>query len=95
VMAVPDDIREEEVMACVVLRSGLRSPATAEAAQALFAHCDAGMAYYKAPGWIWFTDHIPTTGTQKIQKHAIFPADVDPRALAGVVDLRSLKKKRR
>jgi len=95
VMAVPDDIREEEVMACVVLRPGVDQPVPALAAEALFAHCDAGMAYYKAPGWVWFTDHIPTTGTQKIQKHAIFPADVDPRALPGVVDLRGLKKKRR
>ena len=95
VMAVPDDIREEEVMACVVLRPGVDRAAPVLAAEALFAHCDAGMAYYKAPGWVYFADHIPTTGTQKIQKHAIFPAGVDPRSLAGMVDVRSLKKNRR
>ena len=95
VMAVPDDIREEEVMACVVLRPGADTAARQAVAEALFFHCDAGMAYYKAPGWLHFTDRIPTTGTQKIQKHMIFPPGVDPRAVAGVVDLRSLKKKKR
>ena len=95
VIAVPDDIREEEVMACVVLRPGVVHPGAGVVAEALFAHCDAGLAYYKAPGWVHFLDCIPTTGTQKIQKHAIFAADVDPRGLEGVFDLRGLKKKRR
>ncbi len=31
------------------------------------------IAYYKAPGWIHFVPDIPTTGTQKIQKHTIYP----------------------
>ncbi|MNW19491.1 hypothetical protein D3C71_2195090 [compost metagenome] len=51
------------------------------------------MAYYKAPGWIWFTPQIPTTGTQKIQKHAIFARGADPRQAPGMLDLRTLKKR--
>ena len=50
------------------------------------------MAYYKAPGWIMLTDSIPTTATQKIQKHQIFAPDVDPRTLGGI-DLRAFKKR--
>ncbi|MDR3002784.1 MAG: long-chain fatty acid--CoA ligase, partial [Acidovorax sp.] len=62
-------------------------------AQALFDFCNQNLAYYKAPGWLWFAQQIPTTGTQKIQKHAIFPKDTDPRALPGMIDLRKRKKR--
>ncbi|WP_326539381.1 AMP-binding protein [Pseudorhodoferax sp.] len=92
VMALPDAVREEEVLACVVLKPGQqRDEATA---RALFDHCNAQLAYYKAPGWVWFADAIPTTATQKIQKHSLFPAGIDPRTLPGMLDLRGLKKRR-
>jgi acyl-CoA synthetase (AMP-forming)/AMP-acid ligase II len=97
VLAVPDEIREEEVLACLVLRGVPASTAEVEAVdaavRALFDFCNARLAYYKAPGWVWVTDHIPTTATQKIQKHQIFPPGVDPRGLAGMRDLRSWKKR--
>lgn len=94
VLAVPDDVREEEVLACVMLRpEGRADPAAA--AQALFDHCFAELAYYKAPGWLWVADEIPTTSTQKVQKHQIFEPGVDPRTLAGMVDFRSQKKRER
>ena len=94
VMAVPDAVREEEVLACVVLDpAAAAGMAHADAAHTLQAFCLRELAYYKAPGWWWFADEIPTTGTQKIQKHRIFPAGSDPRALAGMVDLCALKKR--
>jgi acyl-CoA synthetase (AMP-forming)/AMP-acid ligase II len=88
VLAVPDETREEEVLACVVLHDDAAREA---AADALFRHCYAQLAYFKAPGWIYFADTLPTTGTQKIQKHQIFPAGADPRALPGMFDLRARK----
>jgi acyl-CoA synthetase (AMP-forming)/AMP-acid ligase II len=90
VMAVKDELREEEVFACVVLK---RKVPDREAATALFQHCYERLAYYKAPGWIHVVDTLPTTGTQKIQKHSIYPGAVDPRSVAAVVDLRALKKR--
>jgi crotonobetaine/carnitine-CoA ligase len=95
VMAVPDEWREEEVLACVVLKPGIQTQAQAHAplVQDLLAHCHQSLAYYKVPGWIWFTDEIPTTGTQKVQKHQLFAAGVDPRTVAGMVDLRPFKKR--
>jgi acyl-CoA synthetase (AMP-forming)/AMP-acid ligase II len=90
VMAVKDELREEEVFACVVLK---RKVPDREAAMALFQHCYERLAYYKAPGWIHVVDTLPTTGTQKIQKHSIYPGAVDPRSVAAVVDLRALKKR--
>ena len=89
-MAVKDELREEEVFACVVLK---RKVPDREAAMALFQHCYERLAYYKAPGWIDVVDTLPTTGTQKIQKHSIYPGAVDPRSVAAVVDLRALKKR--
>ena len=92
VLAVPDDVREEEVLACVVLNAAGRAEPD-KAVHALFAHCQAELAYYKAPGWMWITEHIPTTSTQKIQKHQIFEPGSDPRRLPGMVDLRAQKKR--
>ncbi len=97
VLAVQDEVREEEVLACVVLKPGQTVPNTADDAlvRELFDHCDANLAYFKAPGWLWFTNEIPTTGTQKIQKHQLFAADSDPRKEVGMMDLRSWKKRHR
>ena len=122
VLAVKDEVREEEVLACVVLKAregevlkaregealkaregeALKAregdaPKADEAersmAEALFRHCNDRLAYYKAPGWIWFTRELPTTGTQKIQKHVIFPGLDDPRRAPGMLDFRDQKKR--
>lgn len=92
VLAAPDEVREEEVLACIVLAGG---PGDAATARTLFDFCNERLAYYKPPGWIWFADRLPTTGTQKIQKHEIFPKGTDPRQLPGMLDLRDLKKRQR
>jgi acyl-CoA synthetase (AMP-forming)/AMP-acid ligase II len=92
VLAVPDEVREEEVLACVVLNKDRPLKDTADA---LFGYCFERLAYFKAPGWIYFVDTLPTTGTQKIQKHQIFPAGTDPRTAAGIFDLRHAKKRDR
>jgi acyl-CoA synthetase (AMP-forming)/AMP-acid ligase II len=91
VLAVQDEVREEEVLACVVLREKSADPATT--ARVLFEHCNTHLAYYKAPGWFYLTDSIPTTATQKTQKHLLFEPGSDPRTLAGMMDLRALKKR--
>lgn len=94
VLGVPDEVREEEVLACIVLKQSVQGDAArARAARTLFDFCHASLAYYKAPGYVWFTDTIPTTGTHKVQKHAIFTKGSDPRKLPGMIDLRHLKKR--
>ena len=90
VMSVKDEVREEEVLACIVTRSGSDDRALAES---IFAYCNERLAYYKAPGWIWFTGELPTTGTQKIQKHVMFPGMSDPRESPGMIDFRALKRR--
>lgn len=93
VLAVPDALREEEVMACVVPMPGVVGDAAL--AGRLVDWCLEKLAYFKAPGWVLFLDRLPTTGTQKVQKTQIFPRGEDPRARAGCIDLRERKKKRR
>ncbi|GLQ06440.1 AMP-binding protein [Sneathiella chinensis] len=93
VIAVKDDLREEEVMACIVPMAGWQPDEAL--AQALFDYTAERMAYYKPPGWLLFMDQLPTTGTQKIQKTQIFSKDEDPREQPGIFDFRALKKKKK
>ena len=92
VLAVPDELREEEVMALIVAK--VAHAAGENLAQDLFAFCCERLAYFKAPGYVLFVDALPTTSSQKIHKVKLFPTGVDPRAQPGVLDLRPLKKKR-
>ncbi len=91
VLAVPDELREEEVMACVVPMPGAAPDAAL--ADRLMDWCLGRLAYFKAPGWILFVESLPTTGTQKVQKTQIFPRGEDPRRRPGALDLRTRKKR--
>jgi crotonobetaine/carnitine-CoA ligase len=92
VLAVPDEMREEEIMACVVPMPGVAGDAAL--AERVLGWCMQRLAYFKAPGWVLFMDALPTTGTQKVQKTKIFPKGEDPRRRAGAIDLRDRKKRR-
>jgi acyl-coenzyme A synthetase/AMP-(fatty) acid ligase len=91
VVRAPDEIREEEVFACVVPMPGI--PGSPELARDLFEWCNARLAYFKAPGWVLFLEQLPTTATQKVQKSRIFTSGEDPRRRPGAIDLRAAKKR--
>jgi len=93
IIAVPDDLREEEVFACVVLKGD--TPGDAATANELFEWSLSQLSYFKAPGYVCFRKELPTTGTQKIQKGMIFASDENPIQLADTHDLRDLKRKAR
>ncbi len=98
VLAAPDEVREEEVMACVVVRDAadIADDAKQQAlAQSLFDWCYERMAYFKAPGWVLFVDSLPMGTSAKVQKIHIFPPGVDPRTQPGVIDLRAQKKQKK
>jgi acyl-CoA synthetase (AMP-forming)/AMP-acid ligase II len=91
VLPVADDIRDEEVMACVVLHPGI-DPDRA-AAVALQDWCLGRIAYFKAPGHIAFVPSLPTTATNKVQK-ANLSALLDPDdTRVARFDLRDRKKR--
>jgi crotonobetaine/carnitine-CoA ligase len=91
VLAVPDEVREEEVMACVVAMPGAATDRAL--GEQLQDWCLGRLAYFKAPGWVLFVDRLPTTGTQKVQKTQIFSPGQDPRAQPRALDLRGRKKR--
>lgn len=91
VIAAPDDTREEEVYACVVLREGCE--ANEATARTLQAWCGRTLAYFKLPGWIQFRNELPVTSTQKIRKYDLFGVGEDPRTAKQVFDLRDAKRR--
>lgn len=88
VAAVPDDLRGDEVFACLV---------TAEDADAdpeeIVHWCLGQMAYYKVPGYIARVDALPLTATQKIQRAALKGLASDLLNDPATADLRYLKKR--
>jgi len=91
IIPVADELRDEEVYACVVLKDGL-SPGPA-LADALARFALDKLAYFKAPGWVAFLDNLPTTYSQKLRKGEIF-GDADPRRHPTAVDVRAIKQSR-
>jgi acyl-CoA synthetase (AMP-forming)/AMP-acid ligase II len=91
VLAAPDELREEEVYACIVVMPDVDT--NDELASDLFDWCRERLSYFKAPGYILFMDKLPTTGTQKIQKGQIFEPDTDMVSLPDVFDFRARKKR--
>jgi acyl-CoA synthetase (AMP-forming)/AMP-acid ligase II len=94
VTAVPDEVRGDEVFACVVLRPEASAGEAGEAlARALVEFCLVRLAYYKAPGYVAFCAALPMTPTEKIQRGAL--GDLGRRLLAGgaCMDMRAMKKR--
>lgn len=90
VTAVPDELRGEEVIACVVPREANSGAAEA---RALFDWAYGRMAYFKVPGWIAFVAELPTTATQKIQRGALRESAALLPGAAGCFDLRPFKRR--
>ena len=91
IIPVEDELRDEEVFACVVVREG--QTASRELADALVRFSLERLAYFKVPGWVAFLDGLPTTYSQKLRKGAIF-GNADPRQHATANDLRLIKQSR-
>ena len=91
VLAAPDDLREEEVLACIVLQG--ESVANRETAVSIQDWSLARLAYFKAPGYVAFVDALPTTATNKVQKTLLGDLAADPLRGAQCFDLRDRKKR--
>ena len=91
VTAVPDEMRGDEVMACIILEKDQQPDM--ETANRIFDHCAENLVYYKVPGYISFLEALPLTASQKPQRGEI-------KALARKLverrecyDLRDLKRR--
>lgn len=92
VTAVPDELRGDEVAACVVAAEG----ATADVALAvdIVGHCLDQLAYYKAPGYVLFCDSLPVTASNKPRRGDIKSLARERVAAGDCIDTRDRKKRR-
>src|SRR5262249_33800107 len=91
VAAVPDEVRGDEVMGCVVVRGSLQTQEQAALARELLEFCLQRLAYFKAPGFVTFCERLPLTATEKIQRARL--SELARESLQSAIDLRSLKKR--
>lgn len=93
IAAVPDALRGDEVMACVIPHA---PPADAgAAAREIVAWCLERIAYYKAPGHVAFVDRLPLTATNKLQRGALRELAAALLADPATIDTRAMKKRGR
>ena len=93
VAAVPDEVRGDEVMACIVPRERLSEAAGAALAQNIVGFCLERLAYFKAPGYIGFCERLPLTATEKIQRAQLKELAQGLVRSSACVDVRKLKKR--
>ena len=93
VTAVPDEMRGDEVMACVVPRKQLDDAGRVTFGRELAQFCLERLAYFKAPGYVGFCERLPLTATEKIQRARLKELGQTLLGSAECVDLRALKKR--
>jgi acyl-CoA synthetase (AMP-forming)/AMP-acid ligase II len=93
VTAVPDEVRGDEVMACVVPRVAVDEAGREGFAREIVQFCLSRLAYFKAPGYVGFCERLPLTATEKIQRAQLKELGKQLLATSISVDLRSLKKR--
>lgn len=77
IVAVPDDMRGEEVKAYIVLQEALREHGMP--VEQIFAYCDANLASFKVPRYLEFIDALPKTPSGKIAKGKLLANKLDLR----------------
>jgi acyl-CoA synthetase (AMP-forming)/AMP-acid ligase II len=87
VSPVADEIRGEEVMACIV------PAADGVSGEAIVDWTMERLAYFKAPGWVAFVAELPTTATQKLQRGEIRELANSLIASGRAIDLRGRKRR--
>ena len=93
VAAVPDDLRGDEVAACIVLTGGTES--SEQLAADILKRCLQGLAYYKVPGYITFCESLPRTASNKPRRGEVKTLARERVATGNCFDLRHLKKRQK
>ncbi|SFP99030.1 AMP-binding protein [Tranquillimonas alkanivorans] len=88
VAAVPDEVRGDEVFACLKVETPSEGLAREIVDWAL-----GQIAYYKVPGYVAFVQDLPLTATNKIQRAALKALAAELLDDPATVDTRSLKKR--
>lgn len=78
VVAVPDELRGEEVKAYIVPRNAGSDPR--QLAEQLIEFCSGHLAYFKIPRYWEFRSSLPLTPSEKVAKHELIKQAKDLRA---------------
>jgi len=93
VVAAHDEIRGDEVFACIRLKGGsVDSGDVRSLAEELVRYCLKRLAYFKAPGYVAFVDALPHTTTEKLDRAALKSLAADLLDRADCVDTRKMKR---
>ena len=95
VAATPDEMRGEEVLACIVVDPGLDAAAHAALAGDLVRAALEELSYFKVPGYVAFVDALPLTATQKIQRGELKAWAATLPGQPNCIDTRALKIRQR
>lgn len=91
VSATPDEIRGDEVLACILPREDIPAESMEQVAQDIVRHSLKQLAYYKAPGYVAFVSSLPLTSSQKIQRGELRQLASQLPGQAGCIDTRAMK----
>jgi acyl-CoA synthetase (AMP-forming)/AMP-acid ligase II len=89
--AVPDDLRGEEVLACIVPSETIDDKP--RAAADIVAYALQELAYFKAPGYVAFVDALPLTATNKVQRGELKAWAQGLPGTPDCIDTRHLKRR--
>ncbi len=89
--AVPDELRGEEVLACIVPREAIDDRASA--ADDIVARARDDLAYFKVPGYVAFVERLPLTATNKVQRGKLKAWAQSLPGTPDCIDTRHLKRR--
>jgi len=93
VCAVPDDVRGDEVMACIVPRAAMQATDLEAFARDVVEFSLQRLAYFKAPGYVALCEALPLTATEKIQRAQLKERAQALQSTSACFDTRALKKR--
>lgn len=90
--AVPDEMRGDEVALCVIANPSADTGETG--ARSIQDYALEQLVYFKAPGWILFTDELPVTASNKPRRADIKKLAAEAVSAGEAFDLRARKKRK-
>ncbi len=87
---VPDKLRGEEVLACIVPHAPIVDRQSA--AVVIVTHALRELAYFKAPGYVAFIEALPLTATNKVQRGELKTLARQLVGQPNCIDTRNLKR---
>ena len=93
--AVPDPLRGEEVLACIVPAAPIPPEQRASIAAAIVRAALEDLSYFKVPGFVAFVDSLPLTATSKVQRGELKARAAALPGTPGCIDTGALKARAR